>query len=243
LLWTDPSGLDVWGDIGAGMLAFGAGVLDDLTFGASSAILGAVIPGYDCFTQTNPWFAAGQMTSAIVSTALLVATGVGAVVAAAKLVAKIGFKAAMKAGAATIKATVRSAVRSIKSLVAAGGSTAHQAASTVKGLVAGGKQASAVNEGRRSVAIGEDMTNRVEPFAEKIGADTYHADPTAPREMWMKNNRDWIRKQMDDGCFIYDSGPAPGRSNFPNPTSPYYQMELEQIGLRNYPFFVRIWLE
>ena len=120
LLWTDPTGLDVWGDIGAGMLAFGAGVLDDLTFGASSAILGAVIPGYDCFTQTNPWFAAGQMTSAIVSTALLVATGVGAVVAAAKLVAKVGLKAAMTAGAATIKAPVRSAVQSVKSLATAG---------------------------------------------------------------------------------------------------------------------------
>jgi hypothetical protein len=101
----------------------------------------------------------------------------------------------------------------------------------------------AANSGRRSVAIGEDMTNRVEPFAKNIGADTYKADPTAPREMWMKNNRDWIRKQMDDGCTIYDCGPAPGRSNFPNPTSPYYQMELDEIGLRNYPFYIRVPLE
>ena len=98
----------------------------------------------------------------------------------------------------------------------------------------------AANGGRRSVAIGEDMTNRVEPFAKKIGADTYKADPTAPREMWMKNNRDWIRKQMDDGCTIYDCGPAPGRSNFPSPTSPYYKMELDEIGLRNYPYYFRV---
>ncbi|MCS0500487.1 RHS repeat-associated core domain-containing protein [Protaetiibacter mangrovi] len=122
LLWTDPSGLDVWGDIGAGVLAFGAGVLDDLTFGASSAILGAIIPGYDCFTQSNPWFAAGQMVSAVVSTALLVATGVGAVIAAAKLVAKVGLKVAARAAAATIKTTVKSAVQSVKSLAASGGS-------------------------------------------------------------------------------------------------------------------------
>lgn len=29
------------------------------------------------------------------------------------------------------------------------------------------------------------------------------------RDMWMKNNRDWVRKQTDDGCFIYDCGPLP----------------------------------
>jgi hypothetical protein len=53
LLWTDPSGLDVWGDIGAGMPAFGAGVLDDLTFGASSAILGAIIPDGDVLPSSD----------------------------------------------------------------------------------------------------------------------------------------------------------------------------------------------
>lgn len=123
--------------------------------------------------------------------------------------------------------------------VAGPGGVAGKAGSSAARLATRG----AANGGRRSVAIGEDMTNRVEPFAKRIGADTYKADPTAPREMWMKNNRDWIRKQMDDGCTIYDCGPAPGRSNFPNPTSPYYQMELDEIGLRNYPFYFRVPLE
>lgn len=98
----------------------------------------------------------------------------------------------------------------------------------------------AANAGERSVAIGEDMANRVEPFAKKIGADTYKADPSAPREMWMENNRSWIRKQMEDGCTIYDCGPAPGRANFPGPTSPYYKMELD--ALRDYPNYIRVWL-
>ena len=99
----------------------------------------------------------------------------------------------------------------------------------------------AANAGERSVAIGEDMTNRVEPFAKRIGADTYKADPSAPRETWMENNRAWIRKQMEDGCTVYDCGPAPGRANFPGPTSPYYKMELEE--LRNYPNYIRVWLD
>jgi hypothetical protein len=98
----------------------------------------------------------------------------------------------------------------------------------------------AANAGDRSVAIGEDMANRVEPFAKKIGADTYKADPTAPRETWMENNRTWIRKQMDDGCTIYDCGPAPGRANFRGPTSPYYKMELDE--LRDNPNYFRVWL-
>lgn len=98
----------------------------------------------------------------------------------------------------------------------------------------------AAKTGERSVAIGEDMTNRVEPFAKKIGADTYKADPSAPRETWMENNRSWIRKQMDDGCTIYDCGPAPGRAEYPGPTSPYYKMELDE--LHNYPNYIRVWL-
>jgi hypothetical protein len=40
---------------------------------------------------------------------------------------------------------------------------------------------------------------------------------------------------MDEGCTIYDCGPAPGRANYPNPTSEYYQMELNEIDKRGYP--------
>jgi len=53
----------------------------------------------------------------------------------------------------------------------------------------------------------------------------------------MQNNKDWINQKMDEGCTILDCGAAPGRANFPNATSPYYQMELDQIGQRGYPLY------
>jgi hypothetical protein len=51
----------------------------------------------------------------------------------------------------------------------------------------------------------------------------------------MLNNRIWINEVMDDECKILDGGPATGRTNFPDPTSPYYIMELQQIEERGYP--------
>ena len=43
---------------------------------------------------------------------------------------------------------------------------------------------------------------------------------------------------MEDGCTVYDCGPAPGRANFPGPTSPYCKMELEEF--RNYLNYIRV---
>jgi hypothetical protein len=51
---------------------------------------------------------------------------------------------------------------------------------------------------------------------------------------------DWINQQMDEGCTILDCGAAPGRANFPDPTSPYYQVELDQIQRRAYPYYQSI---
>jgi hypothetical protein len=86
----------------------------------------------------------------------------------------------------------------------------------------------------RAIVIGEDMEGRVIPKARELGAD-YYDPPVAPRNQWMENNRQWINDRMDEGCTIYNCGPAPGRANYPNPTSPYYQMELDEIAKRNYP--------
>jgi hypothetical protein len=88
--------------------------------------------------------------------------------------------------------------------------------------------------GGRSIVIGEDMEGRVIPKANELGAD-YYDPPAAPRDQWMENNRKWINDRMDEGCTIYDCGPAPGRANYPSPTSPYYQMELDEIAKRSYP--------
>ncbi|MEX0847229.1 MAG: RHS repeat-associated core domain-containing protein, partial [Ilumatobacteraceae bacterium] len=86
----------------------------------------------------------------------------------------------------------------------------------------------------RAIVIGEDMEGRVIPKARELGAD-YYDPPVAPRNQWMENNRQWINDRMDGGCTLYNCGPAPGRANYPNPTSPYYQMELDEIAKRNYP--------
>jgi RHS repeat-associated protein len=95
-------------------------------------------------------------------------------------------------------------------------------------------------EGREVIVIGEDMGGRVIPTAEENGASWYEPDPTAAPEDWMQNNKDWINQKMDDGCTILDCGAAPGRTNFPDATSPYYQMELQQIQQRTYPFYQQI---
>ena len=86
----------------------------------------------------------------------------------------------------------------------------------------------------RAIVIGEDMEGRVIPKARELGAG-YYDPPVAPRNQWMENNRQWINDRMDEGCTIYNWGPAPGRANYSNPTSPYYQMELDEIAKRNYP--------
>lgn len=54
----------------------------------------------------------------------------------------------------------------------------------------------------------------------------------------MGHNRRWTNDRMDEGCTIFDCGPAPGRTHFPNPTSRYYQMERDEIARRNYSRYV-----
>lgn len=85
-----------------------------------------------------------------------------------------------------------------------------------------------------SIVIGEDMAGRVIPTAESIGAEWYKPDPNLQPEDYMQANMDWINGKMDEGYCIFDCGPAPGRENYPDPTSPYYQMELDQIDQRGY---------
>ncbi len=91
--------------------------------------------------------------------------------------------------------------------------------------------------GRRTIVIGEDMAGRVIPEARRTGAD-YYDPPYLPPSQRMPHNRRWINDRMDEGCRIIDCGPAPGRRNYPNPTSPYYQMELDEIARRDYPWYV-----
>ncbi|MBZ0142996.1 MAG: RHS repeat-associated core domain-containing protein, partial [Rhodocyclaceae bacterium] len=93
--------------------------------------------------------------------------------------------------------------------------------------------ASAGTAAPRALVIGEDMQGRVIPYANRVGADYYQPAP-APPSQWMPTNRAFVNQAMDEGRTIIDIGPAPGRMNFPEPTSPYYTMERGEILLRGY---------
>ena len=91
----------------------------------------------------------------------------------------------------------------------------------------------------KTVVIGEDMSGRVIPTAKANNAEWY-SPPNSPPEQWMENNKNWINQKMNEGCTILDCGAAPGRASYPSPTSPYYQMERQQIQLRNYQNYKQI---
>jgi len=92
----------------------------------------------------------------------------------------------------------------------------------------------------RPIVIGEDVPNRVIPRSQKYGAD-YYKPPEAPPDQWMENNRKWINDAMDESRGIIDIGPAPGRKNYPKPTSDYYNMERNEISKRNYTNYVQMY--
>jgi uncharacterized protein RhaS with RHS repeats len=128
---SDPSGLDFWSDlvhnVGAGLgaaarasncfaeqaVAFGAGALDSLTFGASSLVLGAAVPGYDDFVAGHlAAFTAGSIAVMVVQAAVAIigtaGAGVGAAVGLVAL--KVAAKAAVKDGAEDLERTAAGAV-------------------------------------------------------------------------------------------------------------------------------------
>jgi RHS repeat-associated protein len=91
----------------------------------------------------------------------------------------------------------------------------------------------------RPVVIGEDMAGRVRPAAADFAADAYRPPVLWSDRASMAHNRYWVNEQMNQGRGVIDVGPAPGRTNFPEPTSPWYIMEREQIAQRNYPYYVQ----
>ncbi len=85
--------------------------------------------------------------------------------------------------------------------------------------------------------IGENMRNRIIPYADRIGASYYK--PRSAQEFrhnWLRNNRRWIRKQMRDGKEIVDIGPDVARRQARG-ASEYYEMERQEILSREYPFY------
>jgi len=107
---TDPSGLD-WQDEVA---AFGLGALDGATMGASSMLLSATVPGYDCFIQQhNTAFQVGSVvTQVVVAVVTIVGTaGAGTVLVAARYAAQLGVRVALKGSVAETRRLVVTAAR------------------------------------------------------------------------------------------------------------------------------------
>ncbi len=77
---------------------------------------------------------------------------------------------------------------------------------------------------KKIIVIGEDMANRVIPYAQKIGAKWFKPRSTNAAN-WMRNQVQWIRRQLKDpNTTIIDVGPKGSV-----PTSKYYMKELEMI--------------
>jgi RHS repeat-associated protein len=94
----------------------------------------------------------------------------------------------------------------------------------VKILIEGVKIAKESELAEKIVVIGEDMTNRVIPFAEKYGFKYFKPTGTNPKN-WMRNQSQWIYRQIKDPTVrIIDIG-AKGLEA----TSKYYKKELEML--------------
>jgi len=81
-----------------------------------------------------------------------------------------------------------------------------------------------ISNPKKTVVIGEDMLNRVIPYAEKNGYKYFKPRGKNPAN-WMKNQKQWIYRQVKDPTTeIINIGPK-GAS----PVSKYYKAELEAI--------------
>ena len=82
-------------------------------------------------------------------------------------------------------------------------------------------------EGNSSkVVIGENMSDRVIPYAEEIGAKYYKPRSTNP-DNWLNNNKKWLQKEIKNGS--YDKGIDPTRET----RSKYYEMEQSVLRKNN----------
>jgi RHS repeat-associated protein len=82
-----------------------------------------------------------------------------------------------------------------------------------------------VKDARKTIVLGENMLERVIPYAERINGQWFKARGTNSAN-WMRNQVQWIRRQIKDpNTTIIDVGPDPSRAV----RSPYYQKELEMI--------------
>ena len=78
--------------------------------------------------------------------------------------------------------------------------------------------------------IGENMKDRVIPYAEKVGAKYYKAVGKRA-ENWMANNKRWIQRVIKAGKKVVDIGEDATRSK----RSDNYEMEKSELKRHDYP--------
>ncbi len=88
------------------------------------------------------------------------------------------------------------------------------------GLGAGYK----ASKGLKPIVIGENMKDRVIPYAKEIGADWYKPRSNRP-DRWLANNERWLKTKIIEGREIIDIGIDPLRTI----RSPYYEAEKKLI--------------
>jgi hypothetical protein len=159
--------------------AFLLGGLDGATGGLSSMILGATVPGYDCFIKAHDTaFQAGSVIAQVVVVAVMIVgtLGAGTLLVAAKYLATAGIKAAIKTA---LKAVKQLAVSGAKSLLRKVESRTAQTAGRASGQAAEEAAAS----GARFVAGPNGVTDLVPNARDAISigrfADGYLDDAAA----------------------------------------------------------------
>jgi len=111
--------------------------------------------------------------------------------------------------------------------IAAGLNKVDNAASGLWNRLFGGSVDNALSTGisaNRKVVIGENMGERVIPYAEEIGAKYYKPRSTNP-DNWMRNNQRWITKEIKLGTEFHDVGIDSTRAL----RSEFYQMEKQVL--------------
>jgi hypothetical protein len=81
----------------------------------------------------------------------------------------------------------------------------------------------------KPIVIGENMKDRVIPYAKEIGGDWYKPRSNRP-DKWLTNNERWLKAKMAEGREIIDIGIDPLRTT----RSPYYEAEKKLIFNNNY---------
>ena len=76
----------------------------------------------------------------------------------------------------------------------------------------------------KPIIIGENMKDRVIPFAKEIGGAFYQARSKIPGN-WMKNNIRWFKDKLRQDRKIIDIGRDPNRTD----RSPYYEAEKKLL--------------